>query len=248
MNESFAIEVSNGEQVRGSIFDTGKGAVGVFVHGLLSSAAGEKSTSLWEYAKCQKRSWVKFDQRGQGESDGSHHENRVSRVYADLQHVLEFIGHDRPKCLVGSNLGGWVSACIAKREEFNVQGMLLLAPAFNFVEKIYQSLAPAEQEIWRTTGRYTLPTPYDSDGFSLAYQVVEDARQFNAFANPVDYPFPVTILHGENDEVVPLALSREFVQHVSSNVDLKVIADGDHRLTSEIQTIIEVVDNNWPKE
>ena len=248
MNKSFSIDVSGGEHVRGAIVDTGRGAVGVFVHGLLSNAMGEKSTSLWEHAKQQNRSWVRFDQRGQGESDGSHRQFRVSRVYVDLLHVLEFIGRSRPKFLVGSSLGGWVSACVARREELNVQGMLLLAPAFNFVEEIYQWLAPAEREIWQQTGRYTLPTPYDEDGFSLAYQVVEDARQFDVFANPVDYPFPVTILHGENDEVVPLELSERFVQHASSKVDLNVIPGGDHRLTSEIQTIIGTVDKNWPNE
>lgn len=248
MSESFAVEVSDGEHVRGSRFDSGQGVVGVFVHGLLSNAMGEKSTSLWEHAKRQNRSWVKFDQRGQGESDGSHHQFRVSRVYADLLQVLEFIGRSRPKFLVGSSLGGWVSACIAQRTELNVQGMLLLAPAFNFVEEIFQWLAPAERATWQKSGRYTLPTPYDEDGFSLAYQVVEDARQFNIFANSVDYPFPVTILHGENDEVVPLELSQRFVQHASSKIDLTVVPGGDHRLTTEIQTIIEIVDKNWPKE
>ena len=59
-----------------------------------------------------------------------------------------------PHALVGSSLGGWLSALLASQDP-RVTRLVLLAPAFRLFERWSGRLAPAQLDDWRTNGLAT---------------------------------------------------------------------------------------------
>lgn len=244
MEQELSLEAGNGERIRGHFYDTGDGAVGIYVHGLFADGDGTKSMHLWERAKSSGRSWLRFDQRGQGRSDGAQERFRLSRAAEDLQCVLRFIGN-RPALLVGSSMGAWVSAHAALDPDSGIDALVLLAPAFNFIDSIYDSMEEDERRQWRQRSRHVFSTPYEPYEFSLDYEVVQDAREYDLYARRVSYSCPVVILHGEDDEIVPVDVSHRFVEHALSPTSLEILPGADHRLSDHEGRIVEVVDELW---
>ena len=246
VEKTFAIPAADGQLVRGVYRDSGHGPVGAFLHGLLSDAEGTKSMTLWQQAEHANRSWIRFDMRAHGQSDGSFDEFRISRAIEDTSLVLSLFP-DRPKVLVGSSMGGWVAAQAALDPTLNIRGLVLIAPAFSFMKTIFHSLAPAEQQQWKETGYKTFESSYPDSDFTLAHDAVVDSLDYDLFSHPVSYNHPVRILHGALDDVVPVNQSVKFQKHVQSQVELEILQQGDHRLTDDVHRITEAVDEIWPE-
>ena len=244
--EAFSIPAADGQMVRGVYRDTGNGPVGVFLHGLQSDADGTKSMELWNQAEQFSRSWIRFDMRAHGKSDGTFEEFSISRAIEDTKLVLSLFA-DRPKVLVGSSMGGWVGSLVALDTEMNVCGTVLIAPAFNFVNGIYLSVSEDEQRQWRESGFMAFESPYPDSDTILSYATVLDSHQYDQFSVPVSYNHPVKILHGALDDVVPSKQSLEFKAHAESEIDVCIIPDGDHRLTDHVELIKSAVNEIWPE-
>ncbi len=245
--KDFAISAPDGQLIRGVCRDTGSGPIGVFLHGLLSEADGTKSMHLWNEAVRMNRSWIRFDMRGHGKSDGRFEEFKISRALEDSKLVLSKFSN-RPKILVGSSMGGWTAAQVALDAEMKIAGIVILAPAFGFIHQIYDSLNPEEQQSWKESRIKRFESPEMEEDFSLSYDAVIDSRLNNPFTASVQYRHPVHIIHGSLDDVVPVKQSIAFKKHVSSKVELNVIQDGDHRLTDHIDVITKAVDDLWPAD
>lgn len=100
--------------------------------------------------------------------------------------------------LFGASQGGLVTAMTAARRADETRGMILLFPALciadNWQER-YPTAAdiPEETELW---------------GMKLGRKFFESIRSFDPFSMLGNYRRSVLILHGERDEVVPIAYSR----------------------------------------
>ncbi len=244
---NFSIKASDGQSIRGFYRDTGEGPVGVFLHGLLSDCEGSKSMNLWDQAVQKHRSWVRFDMRGHGQSDGKFEEFKIARAIEDLKLVLSQFPN-RKKVLVGSSMGGWTAAQAALDDSLNIGGLVLLAPAFGFIHRIFDSLEPAEQKDWKDNQIKQFESPVMEDDIWISYAAVSDSRLHDNFTNSVHYNHPVHIIHGKLDDVVPVEQSIAFKKHASSEIQLTIIEDGDHRLTDKIDWITQAVDKVWPMD
>lgn len=100
--------------------------------------------------------------------------------------------------LFGASQGGLVTAMTAARHADETRGIVLLFPALciadNWRER-YPTAAdiPEETELW---------------GMKLGRKFFESIRSFDPFSLLGNYRRSVLILHGERDEVVPIAYSR----------------------------------------
>lgn len=235
-------------RLAGYAHDTGTGPVGIFVHGFRSDCRGEKATALAEHAILRGYSWVRFDLAGHGQSSGQFATARLSDWLADLRALADHYA-PRPLVLVGSSLGAWLAVLLA-RESPAVGGLVLLAPAFNFLQRGYAALPPERQVRWRDEGRLTLPDPYGAPGatYELEYGLVEDAVRHDVLSAPVSVSCPVAIIHGRDDELVPVAISETFFRELRApHKELVVVPAGDHRLTGAATQILSAVDRVWSR-
>jgi uncharacterized protein len=153
------------------------------------------------------------------------------RLSAMIETVRAAIGDDRA-IVIGSSLGGLTAARVAERDD-RVRALILLAPAFQLVARWREQLG-AEWDQWRTNGVREV-ADYTTGGMSkIDFGFVEDVE-----AVDVGYPdvrVPTLILHGINDDVVPIERSRTFATG-KPWVRLVELDDG-HELVASIPTLL----------
>lgn len=201
----------------------------LFLHGLGSVRAGEKSASLLAHAHARGRGCLRFDFRGHGESTGRIGHATVGELIADTHAILT---GNVPAILVGSSLGGLVAAFVAAARPADVVGLVLIAPALGFLPRMERRLDAA--------GRLRTSTGY---AFPVDPRVLADARQLDEAALPTQLPMPVLVAHGTADETVPPVLSERFFAAIPhARKDLWLVPGGDHRLNRPIAAIWQRMD------
>jgi pimeloyl-ACP methyl ester carboxylesterase len=135
--------------------------------------------------------------------------------------------------LVGSSLGGWVAARWAELHPDRVRRLLLLCPAFD-VETRWPTLMPAgAMERWRQEGSLLV-----RDGAGelqpMHYLFYEEACEEPAWPT---VPCPTRIVHGRQDDRVPIESSRRYVAE-HRGVELVEVDDG-HDLSESQSLVVE---------
>jgi pimeloyl-ACP methyl ester carboxylesterase len=128
-----------------------------------------------------------------------------------------------PPVVVGSSMGGLVAAAAAKLGA-PMARLILLAPAFGFARR---RLAGRRWAGYRKRG--TMPTFHHAQGkwLTLGPDLLPDLPQWQDDEH-WQLDLPVAILHGRNDEAVPLAESEAFAARHPGAV-LQILED-DHGL------------------
>lgn len=212
----------------------------VYVHGFSSHRYGEKAQAL--EAACARRGWTfaAFDFRGHGESSGSLRDLRGSQLLEDLAAVREFLAERgvRQSFLVGSSMGGWVSAWFAFRHPELVPACALIAPAFHFLSARWERLGPVEREAWRRAGYVRFRNAWiDAE---LSYGLVEEIPHFPLAQLLSEYRTPTLIFHGLRDDVVPYTRVLAFLEQAANpQLELRLYKDGDHRLNDRREVMAE---------
>lgn len=237
--------------LRGALLDDstrGEGDAGIYIHGFRSDAAGTKAMALARHAAAQGRSWLRFDLRGHGRSDGAFGDFSISAMLADVEAVITQLRAQRRGkfYLVGSSMGAWLAVLAALRHPDRLKGLLLLAPGFNFIQRHFDTLSAADRMAWQRRGSFPFMDRYGGNSYSLAYAAVEDARKYDVLASPVALACAVTIVHGERDELVPMAPVQRFFDALSAPAKRLVgVPQGDHRLSGFEPLICAELDRMW---
>lgn len=221
----------------------GKAPGGIFMHGFRSHCDGEKAVSLARHAESRGRAWLRYNQRYCGRGNDAFVHYTVGQSINDLVSILDFLG--QPVILVGSSLGAVISLQAAEIRPAAISGMLLIAPAYRFVMRHFEKLPLETIRRWRSRGFLDFPDYYEGGEFPLGYGFYEDALRY-ADPGPWKFNFPVAILHGENDELLPPDDSRELQQRIRApSVTLDIVPEGDHRLQAAIPLMCRKIDFLW---
>ncbi|MBW4622482.1 MAG: alpha/beta fold hydrolase [Cyanosarcina radialis HA8281-LM2] len=153
------------------------------------------------------------------------------------QVAAQFPPDNAPVILIGSSLGGLTAALLAEQYP-QVQQLILLAPAFDFLSHWLPKLGEAQLQRWQTEKYLSVYHYGEKRSLPLSYDFVLDAAQYRAV--PFQRQVPTPIFHGRNDEVIPIASSRDFSRQ---RPWVKLIEfDSDHALGNvmdEIWTAIQ---------
>ena len=111
----------------------------IFVHGYNSNMNGEKALYIEKYAKQKKMSFLRFNCRGHGNSDGELEDFVISDWKNDLLDMIDNITKG-PQIVVGSSMGGWLMMLVAKSRNSRISGLLGLAAAPDFTKYLYKEI------------------------------------------------------------------------------------------------------------
>ncbi len=215
----------------------GKGPAVVWFGGFKSDMTGTKATALDDWAAERGQDFVRFDYFGHGASSGDFTDGTIGRWLEDGLHVLRELTPG-PVVLVGSSMGGWLSLLAAKTlkeagEEDRLKGMVLIAPAPDFTEKLMW--AGFSDDIRRQImeeGQYNQPSDYDDEPYIITQQLIEEGRSHLILDKPIPVACPVRILQGMRDDDVPWQHALMLVEALEGDdVAYTLVKAGDHRLS-----------------
>ena len=205
----------------------------VWLSGFKSDMSGTKATELESWAIEAGHGFLGFDYSGHGESDGAFENGTISDWRADALAAID--AHSAgPVVLVGSSMGGWMALLSALARKDRVAGLVLIAPAPDFTEKLMWPEFSAEAQAEIMEKGFTLrPSDYD-EPYTITMKLIEDGRDHLVMREKMPISVPVRLLHGMCDESVPYELSLRIAGNVESeDVQIRFVKDGDHRLSTD---------------
>lgn len=146
---------------------------------------------------------------------------------ADLEAVLGMI-QEQPFVdsenifLMGTSMGGAVSAITAAAHQEEIRGAILLYPAFVMEDSMKERFESAEEipdtfyHLWMTAGRV----------------FAEDLLDYDIYGTASGYGRDVLLLHGDADAVVPVSYSERLAEELE-NVEYHVIPGAGHGFQGE---------------
>lgn len=113
-----------------------------------------------------------------------------------------------PVTLIGSSLGGLTALWIAERQP-QIQRLILLAPALNFLANSLTIIGEAKYAQWCRQGETAFYHHGEERDLLLSYDFIQDMYHYDDA--DLQRCLPTLILHGRQDEVISIQTSREFV-------------------------------------
>lgn len=203
----------------------------IWLSGYRSDMSGGKAEAVKSWAWETGNGAVLFDYSGHGESDGRFEDGTISAWREDTLAAIDTLC-DGPVILVGSSMGGWMALLAALARPERVKGLVLIAPAPDFTEKLmWAGLSLAQQEEVMTKGVTLRPSDYGTPD-PITKALIEDGRNWQILDAGIEFGGPVRILQGMEDPDVPWPHALEINERLASpDVVLTLIKDGDHRLS-----------------
>jgi hypothetical protein len=135
--------------------------------------------------------------------------------------------------MIGSSMGGLVATLTATRFP-EVKALILLAPGFG-IEKRWNDLVDHDKRsAWKHQGVLDVFHYASQKNEPLSYKFVEDLESYST--RNIQVTVPTLVMHGINDDVVPVAESKNFARQNPEHVKLIELEDG-HELIQSLPTI-----------
>ena len=155
-------------------------------------------------------------------SDGSTLEMSLFTEQADLEAVIEMVRQldyvdSENVFLMGTSQGGAVSAITGAAHSEKIRGMILLYPAFVMVDTANALFQRAED----------IPDSYHFMWMDVGKAYFEPLLGYDIYGEIADYDKDVLLIHGNQDNIVPLSYSERALEAYPS-AELKVIDGGGH--------------------
>ncbi|WPP06389.1 alpha/beta hydrolase [Methylocella tundrae] len=213
------------------------GAGLVWLGGFRSIMRGEKASYLDRAAGEAGRAYVRFDYSGHGESEGCFEDSTIGLWLEEALAVVRALT-EGPQILIGSSMGGWLAllaarALFAAGESARLRGLVLIAPAVDFTEKLIWDRMPAKaRAALKAKGVWPRPSRYRPEPDPISRGLIEEGRRHLLLDATIRSHCPVHILQGMQDEDVPWRHALTLIEHMHGDpATLTLIKDGDHRLS-----------------
>ena len=217
----------------------------VFLHGFMSDIEGKKPQTILRFAKKNNLGFLTLEYTGHGKSSGKFTNGNISLWTNDTKRIIKKVVKKNNFILIGSSMGSWIALNQFKYFKSQIKGLIGIgsAPEFlkrlmwnKFTKKIKQELLTKGKTIIKS-GEYEYP---------ITYQLIKDGNKNKVLNRKINSKIKVTMIHGKNDDVVPVNFSR-LALSIFNNAKKKliVIKNGDHSLSNprQLKVIINELNN-----
>lgn len=198
----------------------------IYLHGFASSPQSNKAQYLRDRFSVEANLKLNVLDLNRGDF------GRLTLTRQIEQTIAAFPNDNTPITIIGSSFGALTAAWVAQKCD-RVRRIILLAPAFGFPQSWYSRLEPQQIEQWRESGYLSVYHYGEAKQIPLKYQFLEDAENYPLAS--LTRSLPTLIIHGINDEVVPIEVSRDYA---SRHSQVKLIElNSDHGLNDSKERI-----------
>ena len=218
----------------------GAGPTLVFLPGYASDMEGAKAVELDAFATQRGVPMLRFDYSGTGSSEGRFEDGTLERWLDEALQLIDSLA-DGPIIPVGSSMGGWLALHIALRRPERVSALVGIAAAPDFTDWGYTD---DEKSTLHRDGRLEQPNPYGPEPQLTTFGFWQSGEQLRLLESDIEIECPVRLIHGDQDEDVPMEVAMRLKDRLrSGDVQLNIVKGGGHRLSAphEIGAILHTV-------
>jgi esterase/lipase len=212
----------------------------IFLPGFMSDIDGKKPKAFRRYAIKNKLGFLAIEYSGHGKSSGKFTKGNISEWSIDATKSIKKIVKKNDFILIGSSMGAWIALNQFKYFKNQIRGFVGIGSAPEFLERLMwkQFSKKIKKEI-KQKGISTIKHGQSQfrqkqHEYPVTYQLIKDGRKNKVLSKKINTKIHVTMVHGKNDELVPLSFSRKVLSvFTSAKKKLVIIKKGDHSLSNK---------------
>ena len=178
---------------------------------------------------------LRFSFSGNGDSEGRFIDSTISKEVEDLGSVLDALS-DYSVCYVGHSMGGAVGVLRASQDK-RIDMLVSIAGMVHtniFAQTEFGDVTPDEGFMW------------DKPDCPLSSVYMNDMRQIDSVMDRASQiTVPWLLVHGTEDDVVPIGESREIFENANQPKYLIEIEGADHVFSDESTSVMVTKVLNW---
>ena len=233
MNKFKYLNISNNKQIRYLHNYYKENLYIVFLHGFMSNIEGEKTKTIFTYAKKNKLGFLALEYSGHGKSTGKFTKGNISKWSKEVKITIKNVVKKNNFILVGSSMGAWLSLNQFKYFEEQIKGFLGIGSAPEFLQNLmWKKFTKKMKSETIKKGIYNLK--HGNYEYPITHQLIKDGRKNRILNKKIRSQINVTMIHGSKDEVVPQSYSKKILKIFSkAKKKLVVVKNGDHSLSGK---------------
>jgi len=212
----------------------------IFLPGFMSDIDGKKPQAFKKYALKNKLGFLTIEYSGHGKSSGKFTKGNISEWSNDAKNSIKKIVKKNKFILIGSSMGAWIALNQFKYFKNQIKGFVGIgsAPEFlerlmwkKFTKKIKKKIKQEGISIIKHGDSKFRQKQYE---YPVTYQLIRDGRKNKVLSKKINTKIYVTMVHGKNDETVPVSFSRKVLSiFTGAKKKLLIIKNGDHSLSDK---------------
>ena len=212
----------------------------IFLPGFMSDIDGKKPQAFKKYAIKNKLGFLAIEYSGHGKSSGEFTKGNISEWSIDVTKSIKKIVKKNNFILIGSSMGAWIALNQFKFFKKQIKGFVGIGSAPEFLERLMwkQFTKKIKKEI-KQKGISIIKHGQSKfkkkqNEYPVTYQLIKDGRKNKVLTKKINTKIYVTMIHGENDDLVPILFSKKVLSiFTDAKKKLVVIKKGDHSLSDK---------------
>ncbi len=245
MNKFNYLKISGSKKVRYLSNYYKKNLYIIFLHGFMSDLEGKKPKAIQKYCKKKNLGFLGIEYSGHGKSSGKFTNGNISKWTDEVRIVIKKIVKKNDFILVGSSMGSWISLNQFKYYKNQIKGFLGIGSAPEFLDRLmWKKFSKKMKKETIRKGLYHLQ--HGNYEYPISYQLIKDGKKNKVLNKIITLKIHVSMIHGKNDEVVPILYSKKILKiFTKAKKKLVIINNGDHSLSNKknIKKIVSELNN-----
>ena len=205
----------------------------IFLPGFMSDIEGKKPQTLFKFAKKNKFGFLALEYSGHGKSSGIFAKGNISIWSNDTKRAIKKIVGKKNFILIGSSMGAWIALNQFKYFKTQIKGFIGIGAAPEFLSRLMWNKfsKKIKKEIFKTGKTLVKSGGYE---YPITLQLIKDGKKNKVLNKKINSRINITMIHGQNDEVVPVVFSRYVLKLFNTaKKKILIIKNGDHSLSNQ---------------
>jgi len=198
----------------------------------MSDLEGKKPNAFLNFAKKNKLSFLALEYSGHGKSSGKFTKGNITKWSKETSTLIKKIVKKNNFTIIGSSMGAWIALKQFQIFKNQINGFLGIGSAPEFLENLmWKKFTKKMKTETIKNGIYSLK--HGEYVYPITLQLIKDGRKNKLLNRKINSKIKITMVHGEKDEVVPIAYSKKVLKiFKNAKKKLVIIKNGDHSLSS----------------
>jgi len=204
----------------------------VFFHGFMSDMIGAKPSAIQRFCNKNNLNFLKFEYSGHGKSSGKFTRGNISKWTNEAKELINSkLKNNKKLIFIGSSMGSWIALNLFSFFQNKIKGFIGIGSAPEFLDNLmWKKFDKKIKKIILNKKIYNVQ--HGDFIYPITKQLIFDGRKNKVFNKKINLKIPIILLHGGEDDVVPINFSRKILNlFKKSKKKLIIIKNGNHSLS-----------------